>query len=77
MSSIRYNHLKLVIYPNDHPPPHVHVLSADWEIRIALGHHPSVMSMLGKPKQQEMAAALLSVQEKLAELQMMWRNLHG
>ena len=76
MSSIRLNNLKLVIYPNDHPPPHVHVMSADWEVRMTLEHHPRLLSTLGRPKRQELAAALMCVHEKLAVLQMMWRNLH-
>jgi Domain of unknown function (DUF4160) len=76
MSSIRYGKLRLVIYPNDHLPPHVHVMGADWEMCISLTQQPSVMSILGKPKRQEAASALLAVYEKLLVLQMMWSNLH-
>ncbi len=77
MSSIRFAKLRLVVYPNDHPPPHVHVMGQDWEMRIALSQPLSVLSILGKPKRQEVATALLAVNEKLLVLQMMWSNLHG
>jgi len=76
MSSIRCANVRLVVYPNDHPPPHVHVMGADWEMRISLTQPPSVMSILGKPKRQETASALLAVHEKLLVLQMMWSKLY-
>ena len=76
MSSIRVANLRLVIYPNDHPPPHVHVLGGDWEIRIALTQPPLLMSILGKPKKPSIASALIAVNDRLDVLTTMWSNLH-
>jgi len=28
--------MAIVLYPNDHPPPHFHVLAADFEARISI-----------------------------------------
>jgi len=45
----------LGVYPNDHPPPHPHVVGAGWEIRIELSMSPALMSILGKPKASDIA----------------------
>lgn len=76
MSSIRLGNMRLVVYANDHPPPHVHVLGVDWEVRIALTQQPTLMSILGKPKRQALAGALMAVNERRAVLKLMWSNLH-
>jgi hypothetical protein len=34
---IREEGFRIVIYPNDHLPAHVHVIKSDGEIRIELG----------------------------------------
>ena len=33
---LRSEGLRVVIYPNDHPPAHVHVIGPDWEVVINL-----------------------------------------
>jgi Domain of unknown function (DUF4160) len=33
---LRIDGLRIAIYPNDHPPAHVHVIGADFEIVINL-----------------------------------------
>jgi hypothetical protein len=33
---LRSGSLRVVIYPNDHPPAHVHVLGPDWVVVINL-----------------------------------------
>jgi hypothetical protein len=33
---MRINGLRVVIYPNDHPPAHVHVLGPGWVVVINL-----------------------------------------
>ncbi len=53
MSSIRVNALRLVIYPNDNGPPHVHVLGPGWELKVRLKEPPMLVSVLGKPKNEE------------------------
>ena len=76
MVSIRSKQLRLVIYPNDHPPPHTHVIGPGWEIRIELSLPPSLMSIAGKPKLAEIAAALVATADRLPELRTLWRDLH-
>ena len=76
MSSIRANGLRLVVYPNDHPPPHTHVLGPGWEIRIELSMPPALMTIMGKPKVNEITAALMVVDAHLGQLRTDWSNLH-
>lgn len=47
MASIRYKQLRLVVYPNDHPPPHCHTVGPGWEMRVELSSPPALMSILG------------------------------
>lgn len=76
MASIRSGALRLVVYPNDHPPPHTHVLGPGWEIRIELSMPPALMSIAGKPKAAEIAAALVVTSDCLSQLRTLWSELH-
>jgi hypothetical protein len=76
MASIRSRQLRLVVYPNDHPPPHTHVIGPGWEIRIELSLPPSLMSIAGKPKLSEIGAALIATSDRLSELRTLWSELH-
>jgi hypothetical protein len=76
MASIRHKQLRLVVYPNDHPPPHCHVLGPGWEIRVELSHPPGLMTMAGKPKTAETAEALMAVAQHLSVLRTKWSDLH-
>lgn len=76
MSSLRSNGMRLVVYPNDHPPPHTHVLGPGWEIRIELSEPPALMTIMGKPKVAEITAALMAVDAHLQQLRTHWSTLH-
>jgi hypothetical protein len=76
MASIRSDGLRLVVYPNDHPPPHAHVLGPGWEIRIELSMPPALMTIVGKPKIAEITSALLAVDAHFKQLRIHWSNLH-
>jgi len=76
MSSIRSKGMRLVVYPNDHPPPHSHVLGPGWEIRIELSVPPALLTILGKPKVAEITAALMAVDAHLTQLRTYWSTLH-
>jgi hypothetical protein len=76
MTSIRVNHIRLVVYPNDHPPPHAHALGPGWEIRIELTQPPALMTVAGKAKVSDVAAALIATSDRLAELRTIWSDLH-
>jgi hypothetical protein len=76
---LRFSGLRVVIYVNDHRPPHVHVIGAGREARIALGHereNPWLMTNEGLSRRQ-VAAALLKVSENRDLLIHRWREIHG
>ena len=75
----RFRGLRVVIYTNDHRPPHVHVIGPGREARIALGderEHPWLMTNEGLSRRQ-VAAALLKVSENRDLLIQRWREIHG
>lgn len=74
--SIRYQQLRLVIYPNDHPPPHTHIIGPGWEMRVRLTKPPSLISIYGDPKQNEISKALRATNENLNTLNQYWSNLY-
>lgn len=76
MPSIRTKHLRLVVYPNDHPPPHTHVVGPGWEIRIELSQPPVLMSIAGKPKTPDIGAALMATADHLSQLRIFWSDIH-
>jgi hypothetical protein len=76
MASIRVIALRLVIYPNDHGPPHVHVMGPGWELKVRLKEPPELVAVLGKPKTAELAEGLDAVWRHLRELTQMWGRLH-
>ena len=76
---LRFSGLRVVIYVNDHRPPHVHIIGPGREARIALGderEHPWLMTNEGLSRRQ-LAAALLKVSENRDLLIQRWREIHG
>jgi hypothetical protein len=47
-----------------------------WEIRIELSMPPALMSIFGKPKVGDIAAALQAVDANLKPLRTLWSELH-
>jgi Domain of unknown function (DUF4160) len=76
MARIKEKNLNLVVYPNDHLPPHVHVLGPGWEIRLSINGKLEVMTITGKPKLQEVAQAIEATAKHTAELNKIWSDLH-
>jgi hypothetical protein len=75
----RYKRLRITIYSNDHPPPHVHVIGPDREARIAIGddsHPPEIMDFYGFPR-RELIRVLYEVARRQDELLDAWRTIHG
>ena len=78
MVSIRHKNLRLVIYSNDHGPPHVHVVGPGFEMKVSL-----VEGALLDPKQiqtlspSEIRACLLAIRDHRNELIRLWRSVHG
>ena len=76
MARIKEKNLNLVVYPNDHLPPHVHVLGPGGEIRLSIDSKLEVMTITGKPKLQEVAQAIEATTLHIAELNKIWSDLH-
>jgi hypothetical protein len=79
---IRQEGFRIVIYPNDHLPAHVHVVKGDGEVRIKLGKKesltpPSLMTVMGKISDKDVAKALFLVTEYQSQLLAKWSEIHG
>jgi hypothetical protein len=76
---LRFRGLRVVIYLNDHRPPHVHVIRPDAEARIALGdegERPWLMTNDGLSN-REVVAALVEIERNRDLLIQRWREIHG
>lgn len=76
MATIREKSLRLVVYGNDHPPPHAYVLGPGWEIRIALTDPPSLLSLGGDYKTKDITSALAATYANLERLRQLWNENH-
>jgi hypothetical protein len=77
----REDGFRIVIYPNDHLPRHVHVFKNDGEIiiQLELGNEmdPSFIDQIyGEVSRKEVAKALSLVQANQDELLEAWCNIH-
>jgi hypothetical protein len=76
---LRFKGFRVVIYTNDHWPPHIHVIGAGREARIALGgvgQWPSIVTNEGLSR-RELAAALVEIDRNRELLIERWREIHG
>jgi len=75
----RVGGLRIVIYPNDHPPPHVHVVGPNGEARVALGDDTQDAKVLTNDglSRRELRAALFEVTEHREMLVRFWSEIHG
>jgi Domain of unknown function (DUF4160) len=72
---LRFDGLRIVIYPNDHPPAHVHVIGPDWEVVINLVGLQVREIICGGDREARRAFGL--VQENQTMLMDAWRSIHG
>jgi Domain of unknown function (DUF4160) len=76
---LREQGFRVVIYPNDHLPSHVHVFKGSGEVRIELGDEesdPRLMTITGQISDKDVAKALYLVKENQAKLLANWREIH-
>jgi hypothetical protein len=66
---------RVIIWPNDHSPPHVHVFNADGEAVITLTG-VWVREVVGM-RSRDVARALKLVKENRAAFYQEWRRIHG
>lgn len=67
------------IYPNDHAPPHVHVVKGDGTARVTLGDEmarPRLLTVVGMSRRDAAGALRLVVLHQALCLQR-WREIHG
>jgi hypothetical protein len=75
---MRKDGFRVVIYFDDHLPSHVHVLSAESEVKIDLGSKtepPTILEYRGD--RRNAAKALQLVNRYQSELLEAWRRIHG
>ena len=79
MEAFRQDGFKFIIYPNDHNPPHVHIIKAAAEAVIYLGSEDEPPSFREnksmRPKDALKAFKICCERQK--ELLDEWRNTHG
>lgn len=75
---IRSGALRVVIFPDDHDPPHVHVIG-DGETKIALGDSPETLMVIFsvRTKANERRRAVEAVRDNHAYLLQRWSELNG
>ena len=74
----RQDGFRVVIYTDDHEPPHVHVLKGETEVKIDLGSEtkpPTIVFSRGKRSDAKQALAL--VIDRQTNLLEAWRTIHG
>jgi len=72
---LRLDGLRVVIYPNDHPPAHVHVIGPRWEVAIDLVNF-DLRETIGC-REHEARRVLRLVAGHREELLTAWRRIHG
>jgi hypothetical protein len=72
---LRIDGWRIVVYPNDHPPAHVHVLGPGWVVVVNL-LVPAVRDVIGCNESQALKV-LRRVSEHRVALLGAWRNMHG
>lgn len=70
--------MRIVIFPNDHNPPHVHVLTPDGEAKIAIGsnHIKPVLIQNDGLSEKSLALALETIDLEWPLLHGKWREIH-
>jgi hypothetical protein len=72
---LRVDGLRVVIYPNDHPPAHVHVIGPGWLVVINLvGLEVREVFGCNEPEAGRVLRLVEGHRERLMEA---WRRLHG
>jgi hypothetical protein len=66
---------RVVVYPNDHPPAHVHVIGPGWVVVVNL-LGPAVREAIGCTE-PEARRVLRLVDDHRAALMEAWRHYHG
>ena len=77
---LRLRKVRVVIYPNDHPPPHVHAVRAnEARAKFVLNCPEGPVALLEQTgfKPAEIQAIGAAIAADLAAICERWRNIHG
>lgn len=76
---LRVDGLRVVIYPNDHRPAHVHVMNRECEVVFNLNcpDGPPVVRENYRFSQKQVMAIAETLQRELPKLCADWGNIHG
>ena len=76
---VKKDGFRIVIYPHDHLPPHVHVLKQSAEVRIELNESgdSNLLSISGDISGKDIQRSLNLVNEYQSILLNKWREIHG
>jgi len=72
--------IRIVIYPNDHPPPHVHAIRRDGaraEFALNYPDGPVIMTEQIGFKPSDIAELGSAIANNLTDIYHRWRALHG
>jgi len=75
----RVRSFRIVLYSNDHSPPHVHAIGPDCEAKVALGEegeHPTLVTNDGLTR-AELESVLTEIGNQVELLRQRWREIHG
>lgn len=72
---LRIGGLRFVVYPNDHPPAHVHVIGPGWTVVVNL-HGQELRAVIGPCSQRDARRVLDLVAEHGTVLLEGWRRFH-
>jgi hypothetical protein len=75
----RFHGLRVVIYPNDHRPAHVHVMGKDCEavFRLNAPNGPSDLRENFGFSKRDLSMIAAELDQRLAELYLQWSAIHG
>lgn len=76
---LRFHGLRVVIYPNDHRPAHVHVMGKGCEavFRLNAPNGPSDLRENFGFSDRDLAMIAAELDQHLAELYLQWSDIHG
>ena len=75
----RQDGFQIRIYPNDHLPPHVHVIKGKGQAKISidLAHSEPILLRVEGMTTKEAKQALLIVKENASIFLTQWEDIHG
>ncbi len=68
--------MRIVVYTNDHNPPHCHVIHNDWWVKLNIQNGFSVVDYGGK-KLPPFKEVISIAKELRYEIGRTWRDYHG